>query len=91
MKFETKPLNLSQRIELNDVTEYKTDGGKFVAISNTFKYQVTALRFGLKTLNGVEIKDDNFDELANTLTNDEIKEIADQIAEESNFSKKKKS
>ena len=92
LNFTTKPLSLSQRIELNDVTEYKTDGSeKFVTVKNLFRTQATAIKYGLKTFNGVEVTDKNVDEITNSLTNDEIKEIADQVSDETNFSKKKKS
>ncbi len=92
MKFETKPLSLSQRIEMNNIMEVKTDGGSnSVTIKNTFGFQIYGVKAGLKSLNGVEITDKNRDELINGLDNDEIAAISDQVAQETNFSKKKKS
>jgi hypothetical protein len=49
------------------------------------------LRYGLKSLNGVELNPENRDELINTLSNDEITEIANEIASRTNGGLKKKS
>jgi hypothetical protein len=47
------------------------------------------LRYGLKSVNGVEVTDANFEQIVQSLTNDEIEKISDKIAEETNFPKKK--
>ena len=92
LDFTTKPLSLSQRIEMNNIMEVKTDGSsKMVTIKNTFGFQIYGVQAGLKTLNGVEVTDKNREQLINGLDNDEIAKISDQVAEETNFSKKKKS
>ena len=90
MEFTTKPLSLSQRIELNNILEYRVEKAGTV-ILNMFEYQAKAAVMGLKTLNSVEVTPKNVDQLVNDLDNDEIKEISDQVTEEANFSKKKKS
>jgi hypothetical protein len=92
MKFETKPLSLSQRIELNDITEFRTDGDeKMVIVKNTFKFNATAAVLGLKTLNGVDVTPENVEQLVNELSSEDITIIAKQVNEEANLSKKKKS
>jgi hypothetical protein len=92
LKFTTKPLTLDERIELNDVVEFKTDGNdKTVIVKNTFRYQVTAARLGLKTLNGIDVTPENVDELINNLSSADITTISDQVVGQANFSKKKKS
>ncbi len=89
LKFETKLLNLAQRIEVNDIEcEMNVSTGS-VIVRNMFAQRVKYLRYGLKSLNGIEITEDNFDEQVNKLTNDEIEEISGKIAEETNLSKKK--
>ncbi len=60
-----------------------------VIVKDLFAQRIKYLRYGLKTLNGVELTKDNFDVEVNKLTNDEIQEISDKIAEETNLSKKK--
>ena len=45
--------------------------------------------YGLKSLNGVEITKDNFESEIMKISNDQIREIGDKIAEETNFPKKK--
>ena len=90
LDFTTKPLSLSQRIECNRVKLEVTPGGGVIT-DQAFDTQIKFIRYGLKSVKGVEVSDDNFDEVANGLTNEEIKTIADQVADETNFSKKKKS
>jgi hypothetical protein len=72
---------------------YGPDGKTLVKseVRNIFGFQVKAALFGLKTLNGVDITPENVEELVNDLNNNEIGEISDQVADEANFSKKKKS
>lgn len=92
MKFETKPLSLSQRIELNDIVEFRGVGSeKTIVIRNTFRFNVTAARLGLKTLNGVDVTPGNVDELVNDLPTADIITIGTQVNDEANMSKKKKS
>jgi hypothetical protein len=96
MKFETKPLTLAQRIELNNILEIETiyaiDGKtvKKTIVKNMFGFQAYAVQFGLKTLNGVEVTDQNREQIIHDLINTEIAKIADQVSDETNFSKKKK-
>lgn len=89
INYETKPLTLEQRVECNDIkTEMNPEAGT-VIVHDVFSQRVKYLRYGLKTLEGKEVTKDNFDELAMTLSNDDITVISDKIAEETNFSKKK--
>ena len=87
--FETRDLTLKERIDCNDVqTEFNPRSGT-VSTRDTFAHRIKYLRYGLKSLNEVEITETNFDGLVNQLTNDEIIKISDKIAEETNFTKKK--
>jgi hypothetical protein len=79
---------LRERAECND-QEFIIEPGGGVRVKNLFSVQLKWLRFGLETLNGEKITSDNFDEKVNALSLDEIKRIADEIAEKANFSKKK--
>ncbi len=91
LEFTTKNLTLSERIELNDIVEFRGAGSeKTIIIRNTFRFNVTASRFGLKTLNGVDVTPKNVDELVNGLPTADIITIGTQVNEETNMSKKKK-
>ena len=90
MKFETKPLSLSQRMDCNKVEMEVTPKGTIIT-SAAFETQLKYLRYGLKTLDGIEVTEESFDRAVMSLTNENIKKIADQVADETNFSKKKKS
>ena len=92
MKFETKPLTLAQRTECNDLVrmEFDSKTGNVVT-TKTFSVNMAYLRYGLKTLNGVEITTDNFDAEVSKLTTDELFEIGNYISNETNFPNGKKS
>ena len=92
MKYTTKPLTLKQRSECNDFVpvEMNPVQGTYT-IKDAFKAMLRYLEYGLDTLNDIKITSENFDELVNQLSTDEIKEISDKIAEETNLTKKKKS
>jgi len=87
--FTTKPLTLEQRIDANNLKNEINPVTGYVITKNLFAGRIRYLRYGLETLNGVEITEENFDTEVNKLTNDEITFISDYIAEETNFSKKK--
>jgi len=90
MKFTTKYLTLQQRIECNDLIPVEMNPGLGTyTIKDAFKAMLLYLKYGLDTLNEIKITEENFDEQVNKLSTDEIKKISDQIAEETNFSKKK--
>jgi len=88
MDYKLKPLSLRQRAECND-QEIVIEPGGGVRVKNLFSMQILWLKYGLDTLNGVKITQDNFEEQVNNLSLDEIRTIADEIAQETNFSKKK--
>jgi hypothetical protein len=88
MEYTLKPLSLKERAECND-QEIIIEPGGGVRVKNLFTVQLKWLRFGLATLNGEKITPENFDDKVNALNMDEIKEIADDIAQKTNFSKKK--
>ena len=96
MEFTTKHLTLSERVELNNLMDIENimdmSGTKVVkqVIRKFFGYQVKAVLLGLETLNGKAV-DKDIDEAINELSNTEITEIAQQVFDETNFSKKKKS
>ena len=91
MKFETKPLTLSERTECNDAPKFEVSGGGKVFAVKQFSNNLVLLEYGLKAVDGKEIKNGNFDEIVNDLSTTEIIEISDYIADETNGSKKKKS
>ena len=94
MKFETKPLTLSERTECNDAPKFEVSGGGKVFAVKQFSNNLVYLKYGLKAVDGQEIKNGkngNFDEIVNDLSTTEIIEISDYIADETNVSKKKKS
>lgn len=88
MDYKLKPLSLKQRAECND-QEIVIEPGGGVRVKNLFSMQILWLKYGLDSLNGIQITPENFDEQVNKLTLDEIRKIADEIAQETNFSKKK--
>lgn len=87
--FETKPLTLQQRIEVNSIPTQIDRETNNLIIADMFKAQIKYLRYGLKSVNDVEVTEINFDEIVNKLTNDEITTISDMISEMTNFPKKK--
>jgi hypothetical protein len=89
MEFETKPLTLAQRVICNHINGQLTPDGKSVVIEMGIEKYINYCRYGLKSLGGVEITDANFESEMMKLGNDEIREIGDKIAEETNFPKKK--
>ena len=91
LEFTTKLLTLKQRIEVNDLEVEMNAVTGSVIVRNMFAQRVKYLCYGLKSLGGIEITEDNFDEQINKLTNNEIEKISDKIAEETNLSKKKRS
>ena len=92
MKFETKPLTLAQRAECNDLVRMEFDAKTGnVVTTKTFSVNLCYLRYGLKSINGVEVTKDNFDAEVAKLKTDEIFEIGNYISEETNFPNGKKS
>ena len=90
MDYELKPLTLAEREICNNGRAIIRDG-KDIVIEDIFSKTICWLRYGLKSLNGVELNPANRDELINTLSNDEITEIANEIASRTNGGLKKKS
>lgn len=88
MKFETKLLTLAQRVECNKNKGTIDKEGNIIVDLGIDAY-IKYCRYGLKSLNGIEITDENFESEIMKLTNDEIREIGDKIADETNFPKKK--
>jgi len=88
LEFITKPITLQQRIDCNDMSTEFTPGGGIIT-RDIFAQRIKYLRYGLKSVEGMEITEDNFDNEIMKLSNDEIDIISNQIAMESNFTKKK--
>jgi hypothetical protein len=88
MEYKLKPLTLAQRAECNN-QEIVIEPGGGVRVKNLFSTQLLWLKHGLESLNGVILTADNFDIEVNKLSVDEIRKLADEIAEATNFSKKK--
>lgn len=86
MEFKTKPLTLKQRAECNDLVrmEFDSKTGNVVT-TKAFSVNLCYLRHGLKSINDIEITEDNFDVEVSKLKTDEIFEIGSYIAEETNF------
>ena len=91
MKFTTKHLTLSQRIECNRIRTTAVPDDKGYLIVDVMWNRINYIREGLDTLNGVKITNDNFDEELNKLSDIELYEISDDIFNKANISKKKKS
>ena len=87
--FETKPLTLSQRIDVNNVTSQIDNKTGNIIISDMFAIQVKYLKYGLKSVNNVLVEETTFDKIVNELTNEEINTISDMISTMTNFPKKK--
>jgi len=89
MDYEIKMMTLAERIDCNDLAiEFDKISGT-ITTKNIFLQRIKYLRYGLKSLNGVELTEQNRDTEINKLTNNEIEQISDAIALETNFSKKK--
>ncbi len=88
LEFITKPITYEQRIDCNDMSTEFTPGGGVIT-RDIFAQRAKYIKYGLKSLEGIEITEDNFKNKFMELSNDEITIISDQIANESNFPKKK--
>jgi len=89
LDYKTKQLSLKERIECNDITTEMNPRTGTVIVRDMFAQRIKYLRFGLKTIDGIDITSDNFDEQILKLTNNDIEEISGRIADETNFPKKK--
>lgn len=87
--FETKPMTWVQRTEVNDIETEMNPVKGTVTVRDVFKQRGLYMLYGLKSIEGVEITEDNFDNEMMKLSNDEIETISNQIADECNFPKKK--
>lgn len=86
IEYETKAMTVKRRAEMNDFAFQRDMEGmpqKF------FSFIVAALHGGLKSVNGVEITEKNFDEELMRLTDNDILEIGSAIILETNPTKKK--
>jgi hypothetical protein len=88
--YELKPLTLAEReICSNKLTEVNISGS--VVIREGFTYILRWLKYGLKSIEGVEIFEANFDSEVNKLNDDDIADISNAIKEATQFPNKKKS
>ena len=88
-EYELRPLSLAER-EICNNARAVIRGMTEVVIENAFSKTLKWLTFGLTSLDGVEITDENREKLINTLSNDEIQEISGEISERTNGGIKKK-
>ena len=79
LEIELKDISLDQRIDANETMIQEKYYAAWV------KY----CRYGIKSINGVEAKE-NVDDLLLSLTNNEILEIGFEIAKRANLTPKKK-
>ena len=89
-EYELKPLSLAERENCNNakaVIHNLTE----VVIENAFSITLKWIIYGLKSLEGVEITNENRNQLINTLSNKEMDEISGEISEVTNGGIKKKS
>jgi len=89
-EYETRPLSLAER-EICNNARAVIRGMTEVVIENAFTITLRWLRYGLKSLDGIEITPENSDDMINSLSNDEINEISNKISEQTNTGVKKKS
>ena len=90
VEYELKPLSLAERETCNNAKAV-IRGMTEVVIEDSFTKILRWLRFGLKSIDGVEITVENRDEEINQLSNEDITEIADEISTRTNGGIKKKS
>uniref|UniRef100_A0A6M3KE16 Uncharacterized protein n=1 Tax=viral metagenome TaxID=1070528 RepID=A0A6M3KE16_9ZZZZ len=89
IEYELRSLSLAER-EICNNAKAIIRGMTEVVIEDAFSKTLRWLRFGLKTLEGEELTDQNRDEKINTLSNEEINEISGEISERTNGGIKKK-
>ena len=89
-EYEIRPLSLAER-EICNNARAVIRGMTEVVIENAFTITLRWLRYGLKSLDGIEITPENSDDMINSLSNDEINEISNKISEQTNTGVKKKS
>ena len=89
-EYELKPLSLAERENCNNARAV-IRGMTEVVIENAFSITLKWIIYGLKSLEGVEITNENRNQLINTLSNKEMDEISGEISEVTNGGIKKKS
>ena len=89
-EYELKDLTLADREFCNNAKAV-IRGLNQITIENAFSVTLRWVRKGLKSLDGVEINDDNREDQINTLSNEDIEEISGTISERTNLGTKKKS
>jgi len=89
-EYELKPLSLAERENCNNAKAV-IRGMTEVVIENAFSITLKWIIYGLKSLEGVEITNENRNQLINTLSNKEMDEISGEISEVTNGGIKKKS
>ena len=62
IKHERKVTTLSERIEINDINLFQHE----------FKVWVLSIKYGCKSIKNKKLNDDNFEEIVNELSNEEI-------------------
>jgi len=90
LEYELKPLTLAER-EICNNAKATIINFRRIEIDKPFTIKLTWLRFGLKSIEGIEITDENRDEQLNTLSDVEMEEIMGEISERTNGGFKKKS
>jgi len=89
-EYELKDLTLADREFCNNAKAV-IRGLNQITIENAFSVTLRWVRKGLKSLDGVEINDDNREDQINTLSNEDIEEISGTVSERTNLGTKKKS
>ena len=90
IEYELKQLSLAER-EICNNAKATIINFRRIEIDKPFTIKLTWLRFGLKSIEGIEITDENRDEQLNTLSDVEMDEIMGEISERTNGGTKKKS
>lgn len=89
-EYELKLLSLTEREICNNAKAIIRNVTEIV-IENSFSKMLNWLIYGLKSIEGIELTDENRNEQINGLSNDDMNEISGEISERTNAGIKKKS
>lgn len=88
MTYELKPVSFADRVKCsNRKTEITMQGS--VIVHDPFTGWVEWCKAGLKSIDGVELNDENFESELNQLSNEDIIKIGQEIKEACETGKKK--
>lgn len=89
VNYELRYLTLAEREKCNN-RRVEVNGNNTVILENSFGILTEWLKFGLIEFDGVKVTDANREEVINSMSDDEIREVAGVIAERTSSGIKKK-